>query len=208
MTDKTEARDAKLSWKFPREFWLANVMELLERAAYYGFFIVLTLYLTRIVGFSDTVTGVVGGIFFSGLYFLPPFVGALADRIGFKRGLMLAFSLLTVGYFFLGVFHSKAAVLAFLAVVMVGGSFIKPLITGTVAKTTTEATRARGYSLFYWIVNIGAFAERPWSHGFGRGSDSSTSTSFRQPWPSLPCSSSLFCSRRSSATTSASRSRM
>ena len=45
--------DSGLSWKFPREFWMANVMELLERAAYYGFFIVLTLYLTDIVGFND-----------------------------------------------------------------------------------------------------------------------------------------------------------
>lgn len=155
---KTESKEATQSWSFPREFWLANVMELLERAAYYGFFVVLTLYLTSIVGFTDKETGFVGGIFFAGLYFLPPFVGAVGDRIGFKRGLMVAFGLLTVGYFFLGVFHSKAAVLFFLFVIMVGGSFIKPLITGTVAKTTTEVNRARGYSLFYWVVNVGAFA--------------------------------------------------
>jgi dipeptide/tripeptide permease len=41
--------------------------------------------------------------------------------------------------------------------VLIGGSFIKPLVTGTVAKTTDEDTRARGFALFYWIVNIGAF---------------------------------------------------
>jgi dipeptide/tripeptide permease len=154
---QTESKEATQSWSFPREFWLVNVMELLERAAYYGFFVVLTLYLTSIVGFTDKETGFVGGIFFAGLYFLPPFVGAVGDRIGFKRGLMVAFGLLTVGYFFLGVFHSKLAVLLFLFVIMVGGSFIKPLITGTVAKTTTEVNRARGYSLFYWVVNVGAF---------------------------------------------------
>ena len=104
-------------------------------------------------------------MFFAGLYFLPPFVGAVADRIGFKRGLMLAFGLLTIGYFFLGVFDGKVPVILFLAIVMIGGSFIKPLITGTVAKTTNEATRARGYSLFYWVVNIGAFGGKtvvPW----------------------------------------------
>jgi dipeptide/tripeptide permease len=145
------------SWKFPREFWLANFMELCERAAYYGFFIVLTLYLTDIVGFDDKATGVVAGIFFALLYFFPPFVGAISDKIGFKNGLILAFSLLTIGYFFLGVFHSKALVIFFLFVVLIGGSFIKPLITGTVAKTTNEANKARGFSLFYWVVNIGAF---------------------------------------------------
>lgn len=150
-------KDSAASWRFPREFWLANFMELCERAAYYGFFIVLTLYLTDIVGFDDKATGVVAGVFFALLYFFPPFVGAIGDKIGFKNGLILAFSLLTIGYFFLGVFHSKLLVIVFLFIVLIGGSFIKPLITGTVAKTTNEANKARGFSLFYWIVNIGAF---------------------------------------------------
>ncbi len=151
----------KQGWKFPMDFWLANSMELFERAAYYGFFIVLTLYLTDIVGFSDKETGIVAGLFYGGLYLLPPFVGAISDRIGFKNGLILAFSLLTFGYAMLGlqpVVESKTMVILFLLIVMVGSSFIKPLITGTVAKTTTETNRARGYSLFYWVVNIGAFS--------------------------------------------------
>ncbi|MCB0753576.1 MAG: MFS transporter, partial [Ignavibacteriae bacterium] len=153
MNQKTQGE----SWSFPKEFWLANLMELCERAAYYGFFIVLTLYLTRIVGFTDIETGYVAGIFFALLYFFPPFVGAISDKIGFKNGLILAFSLLTIGYFFLGIFHSKILVIFFLFIVLLGGSFIKPLITGTVAKTTSEVNKARGFSLFYWVVNIGAF---------------------------------------------------
>ena len=157
MADVVNGTQQKLSWKFPKDFWLANLMELCERAAYYGFFIVLTLYLTDIVGFTDIETALVGAVFYGGLYLFPPFVGALGDKIGFKNGLIIAFGLLTIGYFFLGVFHSKGLVLLFLAIIMIGGSFIKPLITGTVAKTTTEANRARGYSLFYWVVNIGAF---------------------------------------------------
>lgn len=147
-----------ISWKFPKEFWLANFMELCERAAYYGFFIVLTLYLTDIVGFNDKETGIVAGVFFAGLYFLPPFVGAISDKIGFKNGLILAFGLLTIGYALLGMFHTKLLVILFLFIILVGGSFIKPLITGTVAKMTTEENRARGYALFYWVVNIGAFS--------------------------------------------------
>lgn len=153
-----ETTEKMETWKFPKEFWLANLMELCERAAYYGFFIVLTLYLTDIVGFTDQETGIVAGIFFAMLYFLPPFVGAIGDKIGFKNGLIIAFGLLTIGYFFLGVFHSKVLVIIFLTIVLIGGSFIKPLITGTVAKTTSEANRARGFSLFYWVVNIGAFS--------------------------------------------------
>lgn len=158
MTAQETVNKSKPTWKFPKDFWLANFMELCERAAYYGFFIVLTLYLTDIVGFNDKETGIVAGIFFAGLYFLPPFVGAISDKIGFKNGLIVAFSLLTIGYFLLGVWHSKLLVILFLFIAMVGGSFIKPLITGTVAKTTNEDNRARGYALFYWVVNIGSFS--------------------------------------------------
>ncbi len=156
MRTRSKQEDKK-AIKFPREFWIANFMELLERAAFYGFYISITLYLTNLVGFSDKETGVVAGVFVAFLYFLTPFAGAISDKIGFKNGLVLAFALLTAGYTLLGLFHSKIVVIFFLFIIAIGGSFIKPLVTGTVAKTTGEENRARGYSLFYWIVNIGSF---------------------------------------------------
>ena len=39
--------------RFSKAFWVANTVELFERAAYYGVFIVITLYLSRILGFND-----------------------------------------------------------------------------------------------------------------------------------------------------------
>ena len=41
------------SWKFPGAFWIANGVELLERASFYAVFITFTLYLSDIVGFDD-----------------------------------------------------------------------------------------------------------------------------------------------------------
>ncbi len=148
---------SKATWRFPGTFWFANSMELCERAAYYGFFILITLYLSSVVGFTDIEAGIISGIFSGALYLLPPFMGIIADRIGFRRAMILAFSLLTFGYFMLGVWHDKISVCLFLIVMVFGSAFIKPLITGTVAKTTDETNRARGFSLFYWTVNIGAF---------------------------------------------------
>lgn len=154
----------KSSWKFPKAFWTANVVELFERAAYYGVFIAITLYLSRIVGFDDIEAAWIGGVFSAGLYFLPPFTGALADKIGFRNAIILAFALLSLGYFSLGAFPYKAVVLPSLVVLMFGGSFIKSIITGTVAKTTTPETRARGYSIFYGIVNVGAFLGKTFAY--------------------------------------------
>lgn len=154
----------KASWKFPRAFWTANIVELFERAAYYAVFIAITLYLSRVVGFDDIEAGWIGGIFAAGLYFFPPFTGALADKIGFRNAILLAFSLLTIGYFTLGALPYKITVLPALVILMFGGSFIKSIITGTVAKTTNEDTRARGYSIFYGIVNVGAFLGKTFAY--------------------------------------------
>lgn len=168
--------------KFSNAFWVANSVELLERAAYYGVFIVITLYLSRIYGFSDIQSGWIAGTFSGGLYLLPTFTGAYADKIGFKNALLIAFSLLTIGYLgmailpylleqyglvtyadkvsFSGVETSMARwnIIPIMVVIMLGGSFIKSVITGTVAKETTEFNRAKGFSIFYMMVNIGAFS--------------------------------------------------
>ncbi|MCE1188769.1 MAG: MFS transporter [Ignavibacteria bacterium] len=144
--------------KFPASFWSANTVELFERAAHYALFISITLYLTNVVGFNDIQAAWISGFYSAGLYFLPPFSGAVADRIGFRMALLLAFTLLTIGYISLAILPVKSIVLPALILCMIGGSFIKSVITGTVAKTTSESNRARGYSIFYAIVNIGAFA--------------------------------------------------
>jgi dipeptide/tripeptide permease len=156
--DDTMTEQVENTEKFPKAFWTANFMELLERAAFYGFYIAITLYLTDRVGFTDKETGYVAGAFVAFLYFLPPFAGAISDRIGFKNGLVTAFSLLTIGYTLLGLYQSKSVVIFTLAMIAIGGSFIKPLIAGTITKLTTEENRAKGFALFYWIVNIGSFS--------------------------------------------------
>ncbi len=145
------------SWNFGKTFWIANGVELFERAAYYGAFIALVLFLTNIVGFTDIESGWIGGLFSALIYFLPIFTGALADKIGFRPSLILAFSFLSAGYFGLGFFPFKVPVILFLVLIAAGGSFVKPVIAGTVAKSSSEDMRARAYSLFYMTVNIGSF---------------------------------------------------
>lgn len=167
--------------KFSRAFWVANSVELLERLAYYAVFIVITLYLSNVWGFSDIEAGVISGIFSAMLYFLPTFAGAYADKIGFRSSIILAFALLTVGYGGLGLLPTllqsaglvsysmtttftglessflRWSIAPVLVLIVIGGAFIKAVISGTVARETTSETRARGYAIFYMMVNIGAF---------------------------------------------------
>lgn len=199
--------------KFSKAFWVANSVELLERLAYYAIFISLTIYLSNVWSFSDAEAGVVAGCFSALLYLLPTFLGAYSDKIGFRSAIIVAFSLLTIGYFSLGFFPTmlenaglviygaadaiqtnpetgavtkgifteffqnfgignfhthtqftgletsahRWSIVPILLVIVVGGAFIKSVISGTVAKETTADTRARGFAIFYMMVNIGAF---------------------------------------------------
>ena len=145
------------TWRFPRAFWTGNAAELCERAAYYGTFIALRTYLIRAVGLDDIQAGFIAGMFGGWIYLVPFFTGAAADRMGFRKALMLAFGLLTVGYGTLGMFHTLGPVLVGLALIVLGGAFVKPVITGTVSKTSDSTNRARAFSIFYMVVNIGSF---------------------------------------------------
>lgn len=167
--------------KFSKAFWVANSVELLERLAYYAVFIVITLYLSNVWGFSDIEAGVISGTFSACLYLLPTFAGALADKIGFRSAILIAFLLLTLGYGGLGVLptflesaglvtygmtttfsglnesYLRWSIVPVLVLIVIGGSFIKAVISGTVARETTSETRASGYAVFYMMVNIGSF---------------------------------------------------
>ena len=88
---------------FTKAFWVSNTVELFERMAYYAVFIVLTIYLSSILGFNDLEASMISGLFSGGLYLLPIFTGAYADKIGFRKSMIVAFSLLSVGYLGLGI---------------------------------------------------------------------------------------------------------
>ena len=100
-------RPGNLLSAYPRVFWIANVMELFERAAYYGLNSVLAIYLTDSIaegglGFSEQSVGFLQGLIYACTYVIPILGGALADRYGYRRMLLVAFSLLAAGYFISG----------------------------------------------------------------------------------------------------------
>jgi POT family proton-dependent oligopeptide transporter len=147
---------------FPKVFWTASLYELFERAAYYGVNSVLAVYLTTRVaegglGFSENRAGNIMSIFTPLTYFVPILGGMLAERFGYRRMLMFAFSILSLGYFATGHFSSYGAVMASLAFMAVGSGLFKPIISGTVAHSTTEKNSTLGFGIYYWTINLGAF---------------------------------------------------
>ena len=137
-------------------------MELFERWAWYGMFIVLPLYLTGstdtgALGFTQAQKGLLTGTVVMVLYFLPTITGAIADRYGYKRILILSYLILISGYYFMGTFRSYGAMWFVFLYVGLGAGLFKPVISATIRKTTTDSTASIGFGIFYMIVNVGAF---------------------------------------------------
>ncbi|MFP4082218.1 MAG: MFS transporter [Candidatus Aminicenantes bacterium] len=142
---------------FPRTFWIANLMELFERGAYYGLNSVLAVYLVKILHFSERSVGLLQGFVYALTYIMPIVGGALAERLGYRKMLLVAFSLLSLGYFASGNFSVYGLIFLFLLVMATGSGLFKPIITGTVARTTTEENSGFGFGVYYWSINLGAF---------------------------------------------------
>jgi dipeptide/tripeptide permease len=155
---------------FERPFWVANISELFERLSYYAAFASLARYLHETLNFgverASSLTGLFGGL----VWFMAVFGGALADRLGFRRALSLAYLILSVSYFLLGsigspwlapVRNAMPLVVLVSIVLMLpalGIALVKPAVVGTTARASKENVRSIGYSIYYTLVNVGSAA--------------------------------------------------
>src|SRR5262252_2394733 len=155
---------------FERPFWVANISELFERLSYYAAFASMTRYLHEALQFPSQQASAFSGFFGGLVWFLPVFGGTLADRMGFRRALALAYFILSCAYFLLGSLGATwfapvrdtvplGALVAFvLALPALGVALVKPSVVGTTARASNENVRSVGYSIYYTLVNIGGAA--------------------------------------------------
>lgn len=148
--------------KFPKTFWVANSIELFERWAWYGFFMLFANYLTGSsdmggLELSQAEKGHIMGIGTAFLYFLPVLTGSIADKYGYKKVLFVSFIIYVTAFIALPMFDTFWGVFAIFLYLAVGAALFKPVISATIAKTTTDETASIGFGIFYMMVNIGAF---------------------------------------------------
>jgi len=164
---------------FARPFWVANISEIFERLSYYGAFASLALYLQGKLNFSTEQTGTLTGIFGGMVWFMAIFGGAVADKLGFRRALSLAYLMLAVAYFLIGSIgapwlapiRNTVPLSLFVGCILIlpalGVSLVKPCVVGTTASASKENVRSIGYSIYYTMVNIGGAAGpfvASWAH--------------------------------------------
>jgi proton-dependent oligopeptide transporter, POT family len=154
---------------FERPFWIANVSEIFERLSYYAVFAALARYLHEALHFPTQEAASLSGVFGGAVWVMAIFGGALADRIGFRRALSLAYFILSCSYFLVGSIAAPwlapvrmalplelmVGIILFLPAL--GVALVKPSVVGTTARASKENVRSIGYSIYYTLVNIGSF---------------------------------------------------
>ena len=148
---------------FGHTFRMLNTIEMFERLAYFGIRAVVPLYIMQ----ADEP----GGLHLSAVHkgtiyawwavfqsFLPIVTGGIADRYGYKRVLAFAISMNIVGYVMMANFHNYLGFFAGVLVLATGTAFFKPSLQGSIAQNLTKENSSLGWGIFYWIVNVGAFA--------------------------------------------------
>ncbi len=164
MTNENEKKlgFTQLIGSFQAPFWIASMMELFERWAWYGLFAVLALYLTGstdegALGLTHIEKGQIMGYVTAILYLLPLVTGVISDKIGYKLSLIIAYVMLISGYYFMGEVSSFTAVFFVFLYVAVGAAIFKPVASAIVTKSTNESNSTLGFGIFYMMVNIGGF---------------------------------------------------
>jgi len=147
---------------FKKTFWIASAMELFERWAWYGLFAVFALYLTGstdegALGFSHVEKGQIMGFVTSILYFLPILTGIMADKIGYKLSLIIAFVMLAIGYYMMGEVTTVSSMFLVFLFTALGAAIFKPVASAIVTKSTNDENSTLGFGVFYMMVNIGGF---------------------------------------------------
>ncbi|NMB81312.1 MAG: peptide MFS transporter, partial [Ignavibacteria bacterium] len=142
---------------FSKNFWTVIVMEFFERGSYYGMMSILSVYMTDQLNFTKESVGVIKSTIQPLLYILPILSGAIGDRYGYRKTLTFAFLFLGLGYFLTSQTTEYAMVFASLVIMAFGAGAFKPMISGTIARETTEKNSTLGFGIFYWSINLGAF---------------------------------------------------
>jgi len=125
---------------FPPVFWIANLIEVLERFAYYGVYLALE-FIWPLWLYTRSAGRGAEHLFIVVLRY-PRHLGSFADRFGFKKVLIISYLAYLPSILLLIVTKSFSGIaLTMLSIGLAAGIF-KPLVSGTVRVTTDSTNKS------------------------------------------------------------------
>ena len=140
-----------------REFWVVQLVNLLDGIAYFAMLTVGTLYLSETLGYDDVPAANLWALCaaaYTGMAFVAGFIG---DSLGIKRTLHLSLALLVTSRLAIGFSTAHAVVIPALFVISIGTAIMTPILISATKRYTTPKSQAAGFNMLYFLMNVGAF---------------------------------------------------
>jgi len=144
-----------------RDFWVVQLVNLLDGIAYFAMLPALTLYLSENLGLNDQAAGNWFGALMA-VYTAVGFVsGFIADSVGIRRTLLVSVVTLVISRLAISFFTAEAVVVPALFLIMIGTSIMTPVLVAATKRYTTRETRTAGFNFLYLLWNVGVILAGP-----------------------------------------------
>lgn len=164
-------------------FWMANVIELIERFAYIGLRVGLPVFMVLAIGeggpqLTQIDKGTIYAVWAVVQCFVPVISGGFADRFGYKICIAVYSFITSTGFLIMGYSiriaewlcgkplaearplgedHTYTIIFVGAMFVAVGTGIFKPGVQGIIVHQIPKTAASLGWGLFYQVVNIGGF---------------------------------------------------
>jgi len=155
--------------RLPRAFWMLNVMEMIERLAYYGVRVVIPIYIAQAdevhgLHFSQSQKGAIFMMWALVQAGVPILSGGFADRYGYKRTIAVSIAIKVAGYLLMATQREFWPFTIGCLVLALGTAIFKPGIQGSMLQQLDKGNSSIGWGAFYMLVNVGGFLGPPLAH--------------------------------------------
>ena len=154
--------------KAPRALWGINIPYIIEGLIYFGILTILGKYCSENVQLSDIHAGWVYSFVTGGITFAMLILGGVTDKIGVRKSLIFAFSIMLIGRTLVGLSGTIPlgsgmgspmflVMIVGLLLMVTGYGLYQPATYAGVKRYTNPQTAAMGYAVIYGLMNLGAF---------------------------------------------------
>ncbi len=161
----TEAATAKKSalrddlnalFQSPRELWIIYFAKFLEMLGVFSLLYIVTLWLSRDLGYADDRAGWIVGVYSLALSIITFVIGFFADSWGFRETLIGAFAISAIARGTMAFAQTRWLGVAGLMLLTLGTAGGAPVMNTAIRRYTKAQTRAFAFSLYYVTFNVSA----------------------------------------------------
>jgi len=148
--------------KFKKEFWILNLIQMLERLAYASVILQMAVYIAQkdIPGGLHWEHSTKGWIFFIWAIIqnlTPVILGGLSDRLGRKKILSFAIIISSIGFLCLGFFRDLIGFTLATIVLGFGLGLFKPTLQAYISQYMNNDEKSIGWSINIMLINLSVF---------------------------------------------------